>query len=357
MTERVKEFERQPIQAGINVICGSMFSGKSEELIRQVRLLPYAKYSVLAFKPETDFRRGINSINSASGSEYPAVSVKRSVDILAEIKRLNPDADVVAIDEAQFFDMDLVQVCQILAAEGKKVLVAGLDLDFRGEPFGPMGKLKQIATHTETKHAYCSQCGREASRTQRLVKSGETKRPANYDEPIILVGAEESYEARCLDHHEVPGRPEVGVRKEGTFDGKIKFFLPGSGEVEDLIEKILCESGYLVYRPPSKNGQDVDLLTDEEREQKALCHAAVFGPGRPPEIGSSIRPVGVGEAREWVKSRKPSILFVRGSIQEPWNSPSKDLYTFVHGYTGSEQLKTQLTNFALEVRRELSKSV
>lgn len=352
MTERIKEFERQPIQSGINVICGSMFSGKSEELIRQVRLLPYAKYSVLVFKPETDFRRGVNSINSASGHEYPAISVKKSADILDAIKKLNPDTDVIAIDEAQFFDMNLVEVCQVLAAQGKKVLVAGLDLDFRGEPFGPMGKLKQIATHTETKHAYCTHCGREASRTQRLVN----KRPANYDEPIILVGAEESYEARCLDHHEVPGKPEVGLKKEGVFEGKIKFFLPGSGEVEDLIEKILCESGYLVYRPPSKNGQDIDLLTDEERDQKALCHAAVFGPGRAPEIGSLIRPVGIGEAREWVKSRKPSLLFIRGKIQEPRNSPSKDLYTFVHGYTGPEQLQTELTNFALEVRRELSKS-
>ncbi len=360
--ENTKEYKREPLQAGIYVICGSMFSGKSEELIKKLRRIPYAKYSAIAFAPDVDFRRGKNSINSASGGEYKATSVKRSVDILEVVQKTNPTVDVVAIDEAQFFDMNLVEVCRMLADQGKQVLVAGLDLDFRGEPFGPMGTLKQIATHTQTEHAQCNVCGKEASRTQRLVTVDGEKRPAHYDEPIILVGAEESYEARCYEHHEVPGRPLVSVdKKESLFDGNLKFYLSGTGEAEDLIEQILKEYGHEVFRP-SFNEKDVSLLTDSSKEERASCNAAIFGPGSAPvrivphESPETVyKPVGIGEARNWAQSvGGPSLIFIRNLVGD-WDAPSKALYTLAYGYSGPEHLREQLLSFVLEARKRIKK--
>jgi thymidine kinase len=119
----------------------------------------------------------------------------------AEIReKLEPDTTVVGIDEAQFFDPEVLQVAEELASRGIRVLVAGLDTDFRGEPFGPMPVLMSMAEHVDKLHAICMVCGDEASRTQRLVNG----KPARFDDPVVIVGASEMYEARCREHHEVP---------------------------------------------------------------------------------------------------------------------------------------------------------
>ncbi|KMY55682.1 thymidine kinase [Bacillus sp. FJAT-27231] len=181
----------------VEVICGSMFSGKSEELIRRVRRAQFAKQSVMVFKPKIDNRYSEDSVVSHNGSAVIAVPVTESAAILAAV---SSDIDIVAIDEAQFFDEDIVSVAQVLANRGHRVIVAGLDQDFRGEPFGPMPTLMAIAELVTKLQAVCTVCGSPASRTQRLIDG----QPAGYDDPIILVGAAESYEARCRHHHEVP---------------------------------------------------------------------------------------------------------------------------------------------------------
>jgi len=202
--EKETEFEPEPRNQGrIEVITGCMFSGKTDELIRRIRRAPYAKKKVQVFKPSVDNRRGESSINSFNGDKIPAVSVKSSREIIEE---LNEDTDWVAIDEAQFFDNELPDVCDQLAREGKRVIVAGLSADFRNESFGPMDVLMRDAEESTRLTAHCAVCGGVASRTQRIING----KPAKYDDPVVLVGAEESYEARCRLHHEVPGKPEKG---------------------------------------------------------------------------------------------------------------------------------------------------
>ncbi len=188
-------------QGRIEVICGSMFSGKSEELIRRVRRAEIARQKVQVFKPSLDNRYGLGSINSHDGRATEAVAIERASDIL---HHLDEATTVVAIDEAQFFDDNLIAICRSLADERHiRVIVAGLDLDFRGEPFGPVPHLIAQAEQVDKLHAICVVCGNEASRSQRLI-NGE---PARYDDPVILIGASESYEARCRHCHEVPGHP------------------------------------------------------------------------------------------------------------------------------------------------------
>jgi thymidine kinase len=183
----------------VEVICGSMFSGKTEELIRRVRRACIAKQKAQVFKPDVDTRYTIRRVTSHNGQDIEAIPVKDSRSLLA---RVDTDTTVVAIDEAQFFDHNIAQVTEKLAGQGIRVIVAGLDMDFRGEPFGPMPTLMCCADEVQKLHAICIICGEEASRTQRLV-NGE---PAHYDDPIIMVGASETYEARCREHHRVPGR-------------------------------------------------------------------------------------------------------------------------------------------------------
>ena len=192
--------ERIPIQPELIVFCGPMFSGKSDELIRELRRAPHGGFKVIAFKPLIDSRRGNDSINSQDGERFPAIAVRGSEEILEHVTGAD---DIVGIDEAQFMDDKLPEVCLELVRRGKKVIVAGLDKDFRGLPFGPMAKLKQEADHVNTFHAYCRVCRRPASFTQRIING----QPANFDEPIVVVGADEMYEARCRVHHEVPGKP------------------------------------------------------------------------------------------------------------------------------------------------------
>jgi len=182
----------------IEVICGSMFSGKTEELIRRVRRASIARQKVQVFKPDIDDRYNIQRVTSHNGQDFGAIPVRDSAALLA---RVEPDTTVVAIDEAQFFDQGIVRVTNHLANNGVRVIIAGLDMDFRGEPFGPMPALLCRADEVQKLHAICMVCGENASRTQRLVNG----QPARYDDPIILVGASEAYEARCREHHSVPG--------------------------------------------------------------------------------------------------------------------------------------------------------
>jgi thymidine kinase len=185
----------------VEVICGSMFSGKTEELIRRVRRAVIAKQKVQVFKPDVDVRYSIQRVTSHNGQAFEAVPVPSAHAI---VEQLDPDTTVVAVDEAQFFDAAIDQVTDQLARKGIRVIIAGLDMDFRGEPFGPMPALLCRADEVQKLHAICMVCGENASRTQRLV-NGE---PARYNDPIILVGASEAYEARCRDHHTVPGHDE-----------------------------------------------------------------------------------------------------------------------------------------------------
>jgi thymidine kinase len=180
----------------IEVICGGMFSGKSEELIRRIRRAKIAKLNVKAFKPAIDDRYHSEAIASHTGLMADAVPVRCAKEILESV---TPDTDVVAIDEVQFFDQEIVTVCQYLADSGKRVICAGLDQDFRGEPFGPTPVLLAVAEYVTKLQAICVKCGGPASRTQRLIDG----RPAADDEPVIQVGADEQYEARCRHCHEV----------------------------------------------------------------------------------------------------------------------------------------------------------
>jgi len=181
----------------IEVITGSMFCGKTEELIRRLRRAKIARQNIQVFKPSIDKRYSIEKVKSHSGSEFDAVPIE-SVDAIYE--KLFPDTTVVGLDEAQFFSDEVINIVQNLADNGIRVIVAGLDTDFRGEPFGPIPILMAKAERVDKLHAICMVCGEAASRTQRLVDG----LPARYDDPVVIVGASEMYEARCREHHEVP---------------------------------------------------------------------------------------------------------------------------------------------------------
>jgi thymidine kinase len=186
----------------VEVICGSMFSGKSEELIRRVKRAQFAKQKIAVFKPKIDNRYSDRAVVSHNGASLMAKPISHSIEILHHVEA---DTDVIAIDEVQFFDEGIVRVVQQLADSGYRVIAAGLDQDFRGEPFGPMPALLSIAEQITKLQAVCTVCGSPASRTQRLIDG----KPASYYDPIILVGAAEAYEPRCRHHHEVPQAAEA----------------------------------------------------------------------------------------------------------------------------------------------------
>lgn len=181
----------------IEVVCGSMFSGKTDELIRRLVRATIAKQKVQVFKPAIDIRYAVEKVTSHAGSNFDAIPVENAAGIR---QKLEKDTTVVGIDEAQFFDPEIIQIADELASRGIRVLIAGLDTDFRGEPFGPMPSLMSRAERVDKLHAICMVCGDEASRTQRLVNG----KPARHDDPVVIVGASELYEARCRRHHEVP---------------------------------------------------------------------------------------------------------------------------------------------------------
>ncbi len=186
----------KPTGGWIEVICGSMFSGKTEELIRRVRRAQIARQQVQVFKHSLDARYAEREVASHNGLQLEASPVENSARLQALIA---PETTVVAIDEGQFFDEGLVALCDELADRGLRVIVAGLDMDFRGEPFGPMPQLMARAERVDKLQAICVVCGGPASRTQRLING----QPAAYDDPIIMVGAEEVYQARCRGCHQV----------------------------------------------------------------------------------------------------------------------------------------------------------
>jgi len=200
----------QPSGGWIELVCGSMFSGKTEELLRRVRRAEIARKTLRLFKPAVDQRYGIERVASHDGvAREDAIVVQSAAEILDHI---TPDVEVIAIDEIQFFDWSIADVCSLLANDRKRVIAAGLDQDFRGEPFGPMPLLMALAERVDKLHAICVVCGASASRTQRLIDG----HPARYDDPIILVGGSESYEARCRHCHEVPGRPESSLVRQAS---------------------------------------------------------------------------------------------------------------------------------------------
>lgn len=185
----------------IELICGSMFSGKTEELLRRMRRASIARRKMQVFKPVIDHRYGIERVTSHTGIAWENVIAVASADEL--LARVLPESEVIAIDEVQFFDWRIAEVCEILADAGKRVIAAGLDQDFRGEPFGPMPLLMALAENVDKLNAICVVCGGPATRTQRLLDGA----PARYNDPIIFVGGSESYEARCRACHQVPGHP------------------------------------------------------------------------------------------------------------------------------------------------------
>ena len=206
----------------IEVICGCMFAGKTEELIRRINVLSYARKNILVFKPKIDDRYSTTEIASHAGSKVPCIVISEAKEILNHV---NYDTDVVAIDEVQFFDEDVVDICEYLADSGLRVMVAGLDKDFRGEPFGVLPDLLTRAEFVTKLTAVCAKCGAPATRTQRIING----KPASFNDPIVLVGAKEAYEPRCRHCHEIVEKPikfenqkkiQFRPRKYGAVTGK-----------------------------------------------------------------------------------------------------------------------------------------
>ena len=192
----------------IEVVAGCMFSGKSEELIRRLKRAQIARQKVIALKSSLDDRYGLETITSHSGIRLESAIVASPSDVLRIVEERQ--VEVVGIDEVQFFDPGIIEVAEYLAGKGVRVILAGLDQDFRGEPFGPMPELLSLAEEVTKLTAVCMVCGRPATRTQRIVNGS----PARYDDPVVMIGAAESYEARCREHHVVPGRPERVLETE-----------------------------------------------------------------------------------------------------------------------------------------------
>lgn len=186
----------------VEVISGCMFAGKTEELLRRIRVLSYGKQRIQLFKPLIDNRYDENMVVSHAGTKHESIQIANARDILDYI---DETSEIVAIDEVQFFDDNITQVVDHLANNGIRVMVAGLDLDFRGEPFGVMPTLITQAEFVVKLTAVCMQCGAPGTRSQRIING----RPADYNDPIIMVGASESYEAVCRHCHNVPNTPSI----------------------------------------------------------------------------------------------------------------------------------------------------
>jgi len=193
----------------LTVVCGSMFAGKSEELIRLARRALYAKKRVQVFKPLVDNRYDETMVVSHMGVKHAAVPVNSVIELR---QRICPDTEVILIEEAQFFDDSIVGLAVELADAGKDVICAGLDQDFRRQPFGPMPKLLAAADEVVKLRAICMKCGAPASHTYRMIDG----RPAHWDDPIILIGATESYEARCRNCFRIRGGPKKRLPNPGS---------------------------------------------------------------------------------------------------------------------------------------------
>ena len=184
----------------IEVISGNMYAGKTEELLRRIRRIEYAKKTILVFKPKLDNRYSDNEVVSHNNERIKSINISCPKDIL---KYVDPLPYAIAIDEVQFLNREVIDICDELADKGVRVILAGLDRDFRGEPFGIMPELLARAEYVTKLRAICQVCGAPATRTQRIING----KPAKYTDPIVLVGAKEQYEARCRHCHVVEGKP------------------------------------------------------------------------------------------------------------------------------------------------------
>lgn len=193
----------------LEVITGSMYSGKSEELIRRLRRAKFAKQKVVVFKHAIDKRYDEIAISSHDKNKFDAYPVSTK-DEMEEIMKKNEDAEVIGIDEIQFFGEEIVDFCKKFVKKGKRVIVAGLDMSFRAEPYAPVPELMAISDRVDKLQAICMICGKTAYATQRLI-NGE---PAYYDDPLVMVGATENYEARCREHHVVKFRDESTTKNK-----------------------------------------------------------------------------------------------------------------------------------------------
>ncbi|HNZ50049.1 MAG TPA: thymidine kinase [Bacilli bacterium] len=187
----------------IEVISGSMYAGKTEELIRRVKRIEYARKEVIVFKPLIDNRYSSNEVVSHDNGRTKSIDISNPEEIYQHLNGRLPYA--VAIDEVQFMSSSIIDICEDLADCGVRVIVAGLDKNFRGEPFGVMPDLLARAEYVTKLDAICQVCGAPATRTQRIING----KPARYSDPIILVGAKEQYEARCRHCHVVLDKPHA----------------------------------------------------------------------------------------------------------------------------------------------------
>ncbi len=191
----------------IEVICGCMFAGKTEELVRRINVLNYAKKNIKIFKPKIDNRYSETEIVTHLGIRIPCIIVENSEEILEHI---DSKVDAVVIDEIQFMDEKIIDICEYLADKGIRVTVAGLDQDFRGECFPVMGELLSKAEFISKLTAVCAVCGAPATKTQRLVDG----RPARFNDATILLGSANEYEPRCRHCHEVVEKPKKKIFKK-----------------------------------------------------------------------------------------------------------------------------------------------
>lgn len=186
----------------IELICGPMFAGKSEELLRKLKRLEYAEVPYMVFKPKID-TRSKNFIKSRDGRQMNAIEISSPYEIFDYILQHVSHPQVIAIDEIQFCSEEIVEVCETLANAGIIVYASGLDKDFRNEPFKVTSKMLSYAEYVTKLVAVCVECGAPGTCTQRIIDG----KPATYDSPIILVGNQESYSVRCRHHHKVPKKP------------------------------------------------------------------------------------------------------------------------------------------------------
>lgn len=201
------------------LITGPMSCGKTEELLRRIRRCEIAKKKIKVFSPAIDTREHGDYIKSRNGLAANAIKIEHSIQILHHVK---PDDEIIAIDELQFFDSDITKVITYLMNNGKKIIGSGLELDFKSEPFGHMPELMCIATRVDKLHAVCMKCGSEhATRTQRLING----KPADKSSPLIMIGGDEAYEARCIKCYELPDKNA----------GKTKKFSSMSLKAHDLV--------------------------------------------------------------------------------------------------------------------------
>lgn len=201
----------------IEVVCGPMFSGKTSELVRQIQLALISKIEIMAFKPKIDNRYKADEICTNDGYSIKSIVINKSEEIIEHINKSEKKIEKIFIDEAQFFDKNIVKVVDYLAKEkGINVLLAGLAQDFKGAPFGQMAQLMGISQKIKTLTAICVHekedgkiCGKPAYFTQRFING----KAADYNSPTILVGGINSYSARCEEHWEVPGRKKNEIKK------------------------------------------------------------------------------------------------------------------------------------------------